>query len=72
MFETAILLTFIDITDNSHHPLQTFGLHLKSSSEKYRYRQISHSFDSLVLLTSVLSETSILSKNNIYNIQTIC
>ena len=57
--------------DKSHHPLQTFGLHLKSSSEKYRYRQISHSFDSLVLLTLVPSETSILSKNNIYNIQII-
>ena len=51
--------------------MQTFGLHLKSSSEKYQYRQISHSFDWLVLLTSVPSEMLILSKNNIYNIQTI-
>ena len=30
---------------------------------------MSHSFDALVLLTSILSETSILSKYRIYNIQ---
>ena len=59
MFRTAISLRFIDITDKSWQLLQTFGWNLKLSLKNIN---ISHSFDALVLLTSVPSEMSILLK----------
>ena len=68
MFKIAISLTFKDI-NKSWHILLTLSWNLKplftkSNGEKY------HTFDSLVLLTSIPSEMSVLSYYSIYNIQT--
>ena len=52
------------------HLLQTFGWNLQSLFKKYQYWQTSHSFNTLILLTSIPSETSVLSKYSIYNNQT--
>ena len=57
-----MLLRFIDIINKSWHLLHTYGWNLNLLDEKYQWRQISHSFDGLLLLTSISSETLILSK----------
>ena len=58
MFRIAISLSFIDIINKSWHLLQTFGSNSKTLFKKYQ--QTSHSFEVLVLLTSIPSESSIL------------
>ena len=65
MFKIAISLRFFDIISKSIDLLQTFDRNLKLKFKKYQYCQISHSFDELVLLTSIHSETSILLKYSI-------
>ena len=72
MFKIAISLRFIDIINKSWHLLETFGWNLKPLFKKYQWSngQISNYFDAFVLLTSIPSETSILSQYSIYNMQT--
>ena len=67
MFIIVISLRFIDIISKSWHLLQTFGWNLKPLSKKYKKWQILHVFNSLVLLTLILSETSIILKYSVYN-----
>ena len=80
MFKIATSLRFTDIINRlinhetyCRHLAETLNYNLRNSSrdrlsitKKYQ----SHSFDALVLLTSIPSETSIPSKNSIYNMQT--
>ena len=64
MFKIAISLRLSDIIKTSWNPLQTYNSNVDLSSRKY---QISHSFDTLVLLRSIPSETSILYKLKYFN-----
>ena len=65
IFKIAISLRFIDIINKSWHLLHTYDWNSNPLFKKCQKRLISHSFDSLVLLTSIPSETSILSKYSI-------
>ena len=65
MFKIAISLRFFDIISKSRDLLQAFDRNLKLKFKKYQQCQISHSFDALVLLTPIHSETSILLKYSI-------
>ena len=67
MFQIAISLRFIYIINKSWHLLQTFGWNVKPLFKKYQQWQLSNSFDLLVLLISIHSEPSILSKYSLYN-----
>ena len=69
MFKIAISLRLIDIINKSWHLLQTFGWNVKPLFKKYQQWEISHSFDAFVLLTSVASEMSVLSKYSMYGVQ---
>ena len=61
MLKIAIPLGFIDIINTSWQQLETLGWNVRSLSKKYQEWQMVHFFDVLVLLTSISSETSILS-----------
>ena len=69
--------TFFNINDSniiktiafcikSWQPLQRYNSYLKPISLKYQKWQISHSFDALVLLTSITPKILILSYSSIY------
>ena len=59
MFKIARSLRLIDIISKSWY--LNHGCNLRLQFKKYEYWQISHCFDQLVLLTSIPSETLILS-----------
>ena len=56
----------IVIINTLWHPLRTYGWNLNSFFRKYQQWQISYSFDALVLLISIPSETLILSSYSIF------
>ena len=68
MFEIAKWLKLTDIINTSWHPLQTYGWNLNHLSERYQYQPTLYTFEALVMLTSLSSETSILSKYIIYDL----
>ena len=61
MIKVAISLSFIDAINKSWHPFQTFGSNLNPLFKKCKWWQVSHSFDLLFLVTSIPSETAVIS-----------